>query len=113
MSLLTKIIKNNSENIAFVANQIKKGKIVALPTETVYGLAGRFDKENTIKKIFKIKGRPTFNPLIIHYGSIEQALEDIHVDSRILELAYKFWPGPLTIVGKIKSKSIKSFRSSH
>ena len=89
----TEILKQNNQNILLIANKIKEGEIVALPTETVYGLAGRFDNDLSIKKIFSIKGRPLSNPLIIHYGSIENALDDIYIDARAKILAEKFWPG--------------------
>jgi L-threonylcarbamoyladenylate synthase len=89
-----------------VINLLKAGDIVALPTETVYGLAGRCDKEKTIKNIYQIKNRPKSNPLIVHYSNSYDALKDIYIDSRAIELANKFWPGPLSIVAKIKNKSI-------
>ena len=76
--------------------------MIGLPTETVYGLAGRCDTKNTIENIYKIKNRPKSNPLIIHYSNINDALNDIHTDSRAIDLANKYWPGPLTLVAKIK-----------
>ena len=112
MNYKTKIIEKNKKNILFVAKKIKDGEVVALPTETVYGLAGRFDKDSTIKKIFSIKNRPLYNPLIIHYGSLEHALEDIYLDSRAKVLAKNFWPGPLTIVAKAKNKFISKIATS-
>jgi len=108
----TKTLENNNQNILLVARKIKAGNVIALPTETVYGLAGRFDNDLTIKKIFSIKNRPLSNPLIIHYGSIENALEDIYMDSRAKILAEKFWPGPLTIVAKAKNKLISKIATS-
>ena len=60
----TETLEKNNQNILLVAKKIKAGDIVALPTETVYGLAGRFDNDLTIKKIFSIKGRPLSNPVI-------------------------------------------------
>jgi L-threonylcarbamoyladenylate synthase len=108
----TKTLENNNQNILLVAKKIKAGNVIALPTETVYGLAGRFDNDLTIKKIFSIKNRPLSNPLIIHYGSIENALEDIYMDSRAKILAEKFWPGPLTIVAKAKNKLISKIATS-
>ena len=108
----TETLEKNNQNILLVAKKIKAGDIVALPTETVYGLAGRFDNDLTIKKIFSIKGRPLSNPLIIHYGSIENALDDIYIDSRAKILAEKFWPGPLTIVAKAKNKFISKIATS-
>lgn len=112
MKLKTKIIKKNYKNIFSIAEELRKGEIVAIPTETVYGLAGRYDRDETIKKIFKIKKRPFNNPLIIHYCNYLQALDDIYYDSRIELLAKIFWPGPLTIIAKKKNSSISRLVSS-
>ena len=106
MKLKTKIKKNNNKNIAEIVLRLMEGAVVGLPTETVYGLAGRCDNENTIKKIYRIKNRPRTNPLIIHYSNINEALNDIYSDSRAMELAKKFWPGPLTLVAEVKNKHI-------
>ncbi len=90
-------------NIIEAANVIKEGKIVAIPTETVYGLAGSIFDEEAIKSIFIAKGRPQDNPLIAHICSIEQ-VNDIcsEFPEKAKELAEKFWPGPLTMVLKRK-----------
>ena len=106
MKLKTIIKKNNNKNISEVVARLKAGEVIGLPTETVYGLAGRCDNKNTIENIYKIKNRPKSNPLIIHYSNINDALNDIYADSRAIELANKFWPGPLTLVAKVKNKSI-------
>ena len=106
MKLKTIIKKNNNKNILEVVARLKGGEVIGLPTETVYGLAGRCDNKNTIENIYKIKDRPKSNPLIIHYSNINDALNDIHTDSRAIDLANKFWPGPLTLVAKVKNKSI-------
>lgn len=78
---------------------IKKGDIVAIPTETVYGLAGSIFKESAIKKIFQIKKRPFFNPLIVHCANIEQ-MEKLHnVKAPLLKrMINYFCPGPLTFI---------------
>ena len=106
MKLKTIIKKNNNKNISEVVARLKAGEVIGLPTETVYGLAGRCDSKKTIENIYKIKNRPKSNPLIIHYSNINDALNDIHKDSRAIDLANKFWPGPLTLVAKVKNKSI-------
>ena len=106
MKLKTIIKKNNNKNISEVVTRLRAGEVIGLPTETVYGLAGRCDNENTIENIYKIKNRPKNNPLIIHYSNIHDALNDIHTDSRAIDLANKFWPGPVTLVAKVKNKSI-------
>ena len=113
MKLKTTIKKNNNKNILEIVSKLKAGEVIGLPTETVYGLAGRCDNKNTIENIYKIKNRPKNNPLIIHYSNINDALNDIYADSRAIELANKFWPGPLTLVAKVKNKTIcKSALSS-
>lgn len=93
------IIKNNNANIQRVAEEIKKGGLVAFPTETVYGLGANGLDAIAAAKIFEVKQRPAFNPLILHINSISQIEELASVES---DLVYKvvntFWPGPLTIV---------------
>ncbi len=77
--------------------------LVAIPTETVYGLAGNIYSTTAVKRIFDLKQRPSYNPLIVHIGSIEQLhdlVQDIPEKAKIL--ADKFWPGPLTMVLKKK-----------
>ena len=113
MHLKTKILKSNKKNIFFASELLKKNKIIGIPTETVYGLAGRADKDNVVKKIFEIKKRPFFNPLILHYKNSELALNDIFSDERAKELAKKFWPGALTIVSKIKNKYISKLATAN
>ena len=106
MKLETIIKKNNNKNILEVVERLKAGEVIGLPTETVYGLAGRSDNKNTMENIYKIKKRPKSNPLIIHYSNIYDALNDIYADSRAIDLANKFWPGPLTLVAKLRNNSI-------
>jgi L-threonylcarbamoyladenylate synthase len=84
--------------IARAAEILRGGGLVALPTETVYGLAARADSAAAIAAIYRAKGRPVFNPLIVHVASLEQAGELARFDARAHELAESFWPGPLTMV---------------
>lgn len=87
------------DEINKAAQLLMEGKVVAIPTETVYGLAGNAFDENAVKQIFEIKQRPLFNPLIVHIKSVdylEQIAKDIPV--KALELAKHFWPGALTLV---------------
>ena len=113
MQIKTKILKSNKRNIIIASELLKKNKIVGIPTETVYGLGGRADNDNTIKKIFNIKNRPFNNPLILHYKNTERALNDIFYDERAKELAKEFWPGPLTLVSKIKNKNISKLATAN
>ncbi|MDP9056825.1 MAG: L-threonylcarbamoyladenylate synthase, partial [Pseudomonadota bacterium] len=71
---------------------------VAVPTETVYGLAARADDAAAVARIYRAKGRPDFNPLIVHVSDLAQAQRFAHVDDRAMALAERFWPGPLTMV---------------
>ena len=86
-------------DIQRAADLLSKGEPVAIPTETVYGLAANIYDEAAIKKIFEIKGRPDYNPLIVHIGRMEQLEELVTMlPSAALKLADAFWPGPLTLL---------------
>jgi L-threonylcarbamoyladenylate synthase len=77
---------------------LREGGLVAVPTETVYGLAARADCEAAVAAIYRAKGRPEFNPLIVHVGSLAMARDVAHFDAAAEALAERFWPGPLTLV---------------
>jgi len=74
------------------------GELVGMPTETVYGLAGDAANGQAIARIFAAKGRPRFNPLIVHLGSIEEAQKIVVFSASARRLAEAFWPGPLSLV---------------
>ncbi len=97
------------ESINRAADIIKNGGIVAIPTETVYGLAASCYCDGAIKKVFEAKGRPQDNPLIVHISDMNQ-LSEIACDipSLAFECAEKFWPGPFTMVLKRTDKIAKS-----
>ncbi len=81
------------------ASLIRSGELVAIPTETVYGLGANGLDENAVAKIFQAKGRPQDNPLILHISGAEQIeLFCHHIPQAAYDLAERFWPGPLTIV---------------
>ncbi|MCV0395403.1 MAG: threonylcarbamoyl-AMP synthase [Rhizobiaceae bacterium] len=82
-----------------------KGQPVAIPTETVYGLAADATDGEAVARIYETKGRPAFNPLIIHVASPEMAEELAHFDEVSRHLAFAFWPGPLTMVLPAKKGS--------
>ena len=84
--------------IARAAQVIDAGGTVAVPTETVYGLAARADSDAAVAAIYRAKGRPTFNPLIVHVPDLASAERLAHFDDRARSLAARFWPGPLTMV---------------
>lgn len=86
------------EGIARAAQLLRDGGLVALPTETVYGLAARADSADAVAAIYRAKGRPDFNPLIVHVTSVAEGENLAHFDARARLLAERFWPGPLTLV---------------
>ena len=97
MSIISKDI---SKAIALLTAE----ELVAIPTETVYGLAGNIYSEKAIKAIFETKKRPFFNPLIVHIPSVEYLSNIVeHVPEKAKLLAEAFWPGPITLVLKKKA----------
>lgn len=92
------VVPADEAGIARAVEQIAAGGLVAVPTETVYGLAARADSADAVAAIYRAKGRPYFNPLIVHVSSVEQAERLAVFDARAHGLAAQFWPGPLTMV---------------
>ena len=88
----------DAAGIAAAAVLLRAGQPVAVPTETVYGLAARADSVPAVAAIYAAKGRPSFNPLIVHIASTEQAEAIAQFDQRARDLAATFWPGALTMV---------------
>jgi len=86
-------------DIAFCQQLLKDNQLVAIPTETVYGLAANAFDEVAVSKIFEMKGRPLFNPLIVHIHDIAQ-LQELATDipDKAMQLAKEFWPGALTLI---------------
>lgn len=97
-----------SKNISKAVRLLKKGGVVVFPTETVYGLGAQAFNSKAVKKIFKIKGRPCDNPLIVHIGRANQ-LNSLaqNIPNEAAKLIQHFWPGPLTLVFK-KRKEVPS-----
>ncbi|MHA7774074.1 L-threonylcarbamoyladenylate synthase [Roseibium sp. M-1] len=96
-----------------VCSALEAGELVAVPTETVYGLAADATNGMACAKIFEAKGRPHFNPLISHLPSLEAAQAHGVFDARALKLAEAFWPGPLTLVmPKQKSSPISDLATA-
>lgn len=106
----TQLLDHSQLDIA--AHLIQQGELVAFPTETVYGLGASFWDEKAIEKIFKVKGRPTDNPLIVHVCSVAQ-VEEIaqEIPEAFYRLADTLWPGPLTCILK-KSSHVPSAMTS-
>lgn len=88
----------DAAGIAAAAALIRGGGTVAVPTETVYGLAARADQDRAVAAIYRAKGRPDFNPLIVHVADPASAERLARFDARARALAQAFWPGPLTLV---------------
>ena len=89
-------------SVADAAGVLRAGGLIHLPTETVYGLGARADDPSAVVKVFEAKGRPRFNPLIVHVGSLDQAMRIGVFDDRARALADRFWPGPLTLVVPVR-----------
>ena len=95
---VTQILTFGDEAIARAAELIRAGEPVAMPTETVYGLAADATNAEAVARIYEAKGRPSFNPLIVHVLDLEAAERLGVFDDAARELAQKHWPGPLTVV---------------
>lgn len=93
-----RLLADDAEGIAEAAAILREGGVVAVPTETVYGLAGRADRDESVAAIYRAKGRPSFNPLIVHVADVTAAARFAVFDERAMRLADAFWPGPLTLV---------------
>lgn len=99
------VVPATAANIARAGALIRAGRLVAFPTETVYGLGCDATRGAAVAAIFAAKGRPSFNPLIVHVRDQERAAEHAVFDHRADELAARFWPGPLTLVLKRRPES--------
>ena len=88
-----------SASIDDAVDALRAGKLVALPTETVYGLGADASNEEALKKVYAAKGRPRNHPLIVHIASAAQLADwTSDVPAAALRLAQCFWPGPLTLI---------------
>ena len=95
----TQVLPVSEESIALAAKLLQQGELVALPTETVYGIAADARNGEAVRKIFEAKGRPQDNPLIVHICGMDMLHGIVsEVPERALKLAAAFWPGPLTMV---------------
>ena len=104
-NIYSNIFSYNKKTLYKTISNLKKGNIVGLPTETVYGLAGNAYYKESIKKIYKIKKRPKINPLIIHFLNDINAKNDVVLNADFFKLYEKFCPGPITFILKKKKKS--------
>ena len=95
---VTETIGTDAHEITRAARILRDGGLVAVPTETVYGLAARADNDEAVSRIYGAKGRPDFNPLIVHVASLELARKLADFSDVAEKLAAEHWPGPLTLV---------------
>ena len=98
-------MKSIQSNIKKAKKYLDKNHCIAVPTETVYGLAGNAYSDMVVKKIFKLKKRPANNPLIVHYYDVNKLKEDCHINDNFIKLYKKFCPGPITFILKLKNES--------
>ena len=101
----TRILGYGPEAIAEAARLIRAGEAVAVPTETVYGLAADATDAEAVARIYAAKGRPDFNPLIVHVPSLEAAERIGRFNRNARAAAERWWPGPLTIVVPLRAKA--------
>ncbi len=98
-------MKINLANIKKALKLLNLGECVAIPTETVYGLAGNAYSDRACNKIFKLKKRPKNNPLIVHYYNHKKLIKDCNINQDFLKLYKKFCPGPITFILELKKDS--------
>ena len=98
-------MKMNDSNIKKAIKYLNNNECIAIPTETVYGLAGNAYSDRAVSKVYKLKKRPSNNPLIVHYYSINDLKKDCEIDNTFIKLYKKFCPGPISFVLKLKKKS--------
>ncbi|MDY3946987.1 MAG: L-threonylcarbamoyladenylate synthase [Ezakiella sp.] len=109
---MSSILEADEEGVKLAASEIKAGRLVAFPTETVYGLGGNGLNGEAVLNIFKVKGRPSDNPLILHIANKNDVkLLASDIPEYVYELIDKFWPGPLTVVLKAKDIIPKEVRA--
>jgi len=101
----TRVLAYGPEAIAEAARLIRAGEVVAMPTETVYGLAADATDESAVARIYAAKGRPDFNPLIVHVPDVAAAERIGVLDATARRLGEAFWPGPLTLVVPLRPGS--------
>lgn len=98
--------KSKEEIYSKLTEYYKRGKLVAIPTETVYGLSANAMDDEAVSKIYEAKGRPSDNPLIVHFYKMRQ-LDNIvdYSDENVKKLIDKFWPGPMTLILNVKENN--------
>ncbi|MBT0958024.1 threonylcarbamoyl-AMP synthase [Alphaproteobacteria bacterium KMM 3653] len=105
MNTTTRLLPADPEGIKAAAALLQAGDLVAFPTETVYGLGADARNDAAVAGIYAAKGRPSFNPLIVHLPDLEAATALADLSPTALRLAKAFWPGPLTLVARTRPDS--------
>jgi L-threonylcarbamoyladenylate synthase len=103
---MTETLAPDEAGIARAARLLAEGELVAFPTETVYGLGGDARSDLAVARIFQAKGRPSFNPLIVHLPDLAAVEKVAKVSPRARDLAMAFWPGPLTLVLPVRDGAV-------
>ena len=98
-------MKINDSNIKKAIKYLNNNECIGIPTETVYGLAANAYSDKGTKKIFKLKGRPSDNPLIVHYYNIKDLEKDCETNTLFYKLYNSLCPGPITFILKLKNES--------
>lgn len=101
----TRVLSPDDQGLAEACDWLAQGQVVAIPTETVYGLAGDARDAAAVARIYAAKGRPSFNPLIVHLPDVATAERYAHFDPASRALAQAFWPGALTMVRPLREGS--------
>ena len=101
-NIYSNIFTFNKKTLNRTISNLKKGIVVGLPTETVYGLAGNAYSKKSIKMIYELKKRPKINPLIVHFHNYKDAEKDVVFNKNFFRLYKKFCPGPITFILKKK-----------
>ena len=104
-NIYSNIYKPNLTNLKRAKKNIENNNVIGIPTETVYGLAGNAYSNKSVAKIFKLKKRPIFNPLIIHFKNLKDLKNDAVLNNSFTKLYKVFCPGPITFILKRKTKS--------
>ena len=103
------IYKPNLVNLKKAKKNLDNNNIIGMPTETVYGLAGNAYSDKSIKKIFKLKKRPDFNPLIIHFKNLNDLENEVILNTNFKKLYSAFCPGPITFI--LKKRKNREFQN--
>ena len=104
-NIYSNIYKPNLTNLKKAKKNIENNNVIGIPTETVYGLAGNAYSNKSVAKIFNLKKRPSFNPLIIHFKNLKDLKNDAILNKTFTRLYKVFCPGPITFILKKKAKS--------